>query len=203
MNSSPKRIFYLITDLDIGGAEKMLFELVQRIDRNKFTPEVGCLKGRGIVGKKLEALGIKVRYFRIEKTWDIYKLFGIFFFLRQGHFDILHSYLFHANIIGRVCGRMAGIPIIISSIRVCEMGEPRHLRIDKSTLKWADGMRWKDTITRLADMMRWKDMITWLNKIIDRMVDIEICVSKEVKNFTIEKAGIPEHKLEVVENGIS
>ena len=170
MNSSPKRIFYLITDLDIGGAEKMLFELVKRIDRSKFTPEVGCLKGRGRVGKKLEALGIKVRYFHIEKVWDIYKLTSIFFFLRQGHFDILHSYLFHANIIGRICGRIAGIPIIISSIRVCEKKKLYHL---------------------------------WMDRITNRMVDIEICVSKEVKNFTIEKAGIPEHKLEVVENGIS
>ncbi len=170
MNTSPKRIFYLITDLDIGGAEKMLFELVKRIDRSKFTPEVGCLKGRGRVGKKLEALGIKVRYFHIEKLWHIYKLFKIVSFLKKGHFDILHSYLFHANIIGRICGRIAGIPIIISSIRVCEKKKLYHL---------------------------------WMDRITNRMVNLEICVSREVKNFTIEKAGIPEHKLEVVENGIS
>jgi len=167
MTFPPKRIFYLITDLDIGGAEKMLFELVKRIDRDKFMPEVGCLKGEGILGKRLEALGIKVRYFHIEKPWDIYKLFSIFFFLRQ--FDILHSYLFHANIIGRVCGRIAGIPIIISSIRVCEKKKLYHL---------------------------------WMDRITSWMVNLEICVSKEVKNFTIEKAGIPEHKLEIVENGI-
>ncbi|MBU0476961.1 glycosyltransferase [bacterium] len=169
MNSSPKRIFYLITDLDIGGAEKMLFELVKRIDKDKFMPEVGCLKGKGIVGKKLEALGIKVRCFHIEKPWHIYKLLGISFFLKQGHFDILHSYLFHANIIGRVCGRMAGIPIIISSIRVCEKKKLYHL---------------------------------WMDRITNWMVNLEICVSKGVKNFTIEKAGIPEHKLKIVENGI-
>ena len=170
MNTSPKRIFYLITDLDIGGAEKMLFELVKRIDRSKFTPEVGCLKGEGILGEKLKALGIKVKYFQVERFWNIIKLFKIISFLRKEKFDILHSYLFHANIIGRVCGRIAGIPIIISSIRVCEEKKLYHL---------------------------------WMDRITNRMVNLEICVSKEVKNFTIEKAGIPEHKLEVVENGIS
>jgi len=167
VNSSPKRIFYLITDLDIGGAEKMLFELVKRIDRSKFTLEIGCLKGEGILGKRLEALGIKVRYFHIDR--NIYKLANIVFFLRQGHFDILHSYLFHANIIGRICGRIAGIPIVISSIRVCEKKKLYHL---------------------------------WMDRITNWMVNLEICVSKEVKNFTIEKASIPEHKLEIVENGI-
>ncbi len=169
MTFPPKRIFYLITDLDIGGAENMLFELAQRIDKSKFIPEVGCLKGKGIVGKKLEALGIKVKYFHIEKLWHIYKLANVVSFLRQGRFDILHSYLFHANIIGRICGKLAGIPIVVSSIRVCEREKLYHL---------------------------------WMDRITNRMVDLEICVSKEVKNFTIEKAGISEHKLEVVENGI-
>ncbi len=169
MTFPPKRIFYFITDIDIGGAEKMLFELVQRIDRSKFIPDVGCLKGEGIVGKKLEALGIKVRYFHIEKLWHIYKLSNIVSFLRQERFDILHSYLFHANIIGRVCGRIAGIPIIISSIRVCEKKKQYHL---------------------------------WMDRITSWMVNLEICVSKEVKNFTIEKANISEHKLKIVENGI-
>ena len=147
----------------------MLFALAQRIDKNKFIPEVGCLKGKGMVGKKLEALGIKVKYFHIEKLWHIYKLANIVSFLRQGRFDILHSYLFHANIIGRICGKLAGILIIVSSIRVCEREKLYHL---------------------------------WMDRITNWMVDIEICVSKEVKNFTIEKANIPEHKLEVVENGI-
>jgi len=170
MTFPPKRIFYLITDLDVGGAESMLFELAQRIDKNKFIPEIGCLKGKGIVGEKLEALGIKVRCFCVEKPWHIYKLLKIASFLKKGRFDILHSYLFHANIIGRICGRIAGIPIIISSIRVCEKKKLYHL---------------------------------WMDKITNWMVSLEICVSKEVKNFTIEKAGIPEYKLEIVENGIS
>lgn len=147
----------------------MLFELVKRIDRSKFTPEIGCLKGKGVLGKRLEALGIKVKYFQVERFWNIIKLFKIISFLRKEKFDILHSYLFHANIIGRICGKLAGIPIIISSIRVCEKRRS-HL---------------------------------WLDRITNRMVNLEICVSKEVKNFTIEKAGISEHKLEVAENGIT
>ncbi len=165
----PIRIFYIITELDIGGAESMLFELVQCIDKNKFTPEVGCLKGEGVVGKKLEACGIKVKYFHIEKPWHIYKLANVISFLRQGHFNILHSYLFHANIVGRICGKLSGIPIILSSIRVCEQERRYHL---------------------------------WMDRITNWMVNLEICVSKKVKNFTIEKANIPEHKLEVIENGI-
>ena len=92
MNSSPKRIFYLITDLDIGGAEKMLFELVQRIDRSKFAPEIGCLKGEGILGRRLEALGIKVKHHREpdlrrhKYRWIGHKQIDLRGPVRQGHF---------------------------------------------------------------------------------------------------------------------
>lgn len=148
----------------------MLFELVRLVDKEKFLPTVGCLKGKGVIGERIEALGIKVKYFQVERFWNIIKLLKIISFFKKEKFDILHSYLFHANIIGRVFGRIAGIPIIISSIRVCEKGRRSHL---------------------------------WMDRITNWMVDIEICVSKEVKNFTIEKAGIPEHKLKIVENGIT
>jgi hypothetical protein len=49
-----RRIFYLITELDVGGAEKALFELAARLDRRRFEPVVACLSGRGPFGDRLQ-----------------------------------------------------------------------------------------------------------------------------------------------------
>ena len=35
---------------------------------------------------------------------------------------ILHCFLFRANLLGRIAGRIAGVPVIISSVRVIETG---------------------------------------------------------------------------------
>ena len=58
----PTSILYVITELDIGGAEKALFELARRLDRDRYTVEVACLSGRGDVGGWLAREGITVHY---------------------------------------------------------------------------------------------------------------------------------------------
>jgi hypothetical protein len=37
------RIVYMITELDTGGAQKMLVRLLARLDRERFSPSVVCL----------------------------------------------------------------------------------------------------------------------------------------------------------------
>jgi len=58
-----RRVFYLITELDAGGAEKALYELATRLDARRFEVTVGCLTGRGTVGTWLVNAGVEVQYF--------------------------------------------------------------------------------------------------------------------------------------------
>jgi glycosyltransferase involved in cell wall biosynthesis len=46
--------------------------------------------------------------------------------------DILHSFLFHANVLGRIAGRLAGVPHVISAVRVAEPRSP-HLAWERLT----------------------------------------------------------------------
>ena len=54
------RILYVITELDIGGAENALFELATRIDPELFQPEVACLHGQGPLAERLHTRGVPV-----------------------------------------------------------------------------------------------------------------------------------------------
>src|SRR5215208_3905041 len=51
----PLRVLFLTTSMPIGGAETLLLNLVRRMDRRRFAPEIVCLKERGPLGQELAA----------------------------------------------------------------------------------------------------------------------------------------------------
>ena len=61
------KILYLITELDIGGAEKNLFRLAVALKARGWDVEVACLSGRGEVGTWLEEKGVPVHYVEMER----------------------------------------------------------------------------------------------------------------------------------------
>lgn len=126
-------ILYLITELDTGGAENMLFELASRVDRKKYSVSVCCLAGRGEIGQKLENAGIRVIYLGMRGKWDFPALFRLVKILGREKPRILHTFLFHANFMGRIAGRLAGVPAVISSVRVSEKEQKLHLLGEKLT----------------------------------------------------------------------
>ena len=114
------RIFYLITELDVGGAEKALYELATHLDRARFEPVVGCLSGRGPVGNWLADRGVEVVHFgmRSKRDWGV--VGRVSADLERRRPDLVHTFLFHANFVGRLAAWRAGVTQVISSVRVEE-----------------------------------------------------------------------------------
>jgi len=142
---APVTILYLITSTNAGGTEKALFELISRIDRKRFAVYVCSLKQPGVFAKKIasaadgffslglsEAGGLRAAANFLPA---LFKLLGI---LQNIKPHIIHSFLFRANIIARLAGRLAGVPIIISSIRVLEAGKRYKHLIDRLTAAMVD-----------------------------------------------------------------
>jgi len=127
-----KRLLYLITELDVGGAEKTLYELVSRLDRRRFDPIVGCLTGRGPIGERLSSLGVPVIYFDFRGWWDLGGLLRLRRALEEQRPQVLHMFLFHAGLAGRLAAAGLRIPCKLYSVRV---EEPRrwHLWLDRLT----------------------------------------------------------------------
>lgn len=127
------RIFYLITDLDIGGAEKSLYQLVTRLDKKKFSVTVVSLSCEGAVSKKLKTEGIDVVSLNARSKIDVLVFFKLVkqICLKDPH--VLHTYLFHANFLGRIAGWLCKVPIIVSSVRVAEEQKRHHLYLDMFT----------------------------------------------------------------------
>jgi starch synthase (maltosyl-transferring) len=113
-------VLYLITEFGVGGAERMLLDLATHIERARFTPCAACLTGRGAIGRMLEKAGVSVHYLEMRGKWDVRALFKLRRLLRDLKIDILHTFLFHANMMGRMAAWGTHTPVRISSVHFLE-----------------------------------------------------------------------------------
>ena len=130
------KIIYLITGLNVGGAEIFLRDLVCSLDRKKFDPIVVSMIPIGIIGKQLIDQGIDVRSLSVYGKYDPRRALDLFRLLKQERPEILHTVLFHANLLGRIIGRAAGVSIIVSTIQNEYFGGWMRERL----LAWTDGL---------------------------------------------------------------
>jgi glycosyltransferase involved in cell wall biosynthesis len=125
--SAPHRIAFGITDLDVGGAEKALVSLIERLDRRRWDPMVFCLQPAGPLAERLQSRHIPVISFEMTSPWGIPRVLGRWTKrLREWKPSILQTFLFHANVLGTISARRARVPVIVHGIRVAERRRNYH-----------------------------------------------------------------------------
>ena len=131
-DAAPKRVALLILELSVGGAEKALFQLATKLDRERFSPVVYSLSGRvedleRSLAPELRARGIEVVEFGLRSALGTpLALWRLRRRLRKDRVAVLQCFMFHANILGRFAGRLAGVPVVCAGIRVAERDAPRR-----------------------------------------------------------------------------
>lgn len=128
-------ILFLINDLKIGGAEKMLVHLISGLDRNIYNPVVCTLLDRGEYRHFLFSRGIKYYSLGMQDYSRVpFALFKLVRILSRERISILHSYLFYSDIMARLAGFFARIPVVITSMRNIDLWrKPYHIFIDSLT----------------------------------------------------------------------
>jgi len=69
MSSKKIKIIHFITTLGLGGAEKVLFNLLKNNKDRYFEHEIICLNKGGLLKKKFEQLNIKVICLNLEENF--------------------------------------------------------------------------------------------------------------------------------------
>lgn len=113
----PRRVAYVIGELDKGGAEYQLVELVRQLDRTRFLPEVFVLSAQGHWIEPLRQLGVTVHTFPRRGSADLDRLRRLRAALRAFAPDVLHTVLWSANVYGRTAALGLGIPAVIAAER--------------------------------------------------------------------------------------
>ena len=149
-------VLHFITELNvIGGAEKALTRLLTHLDRDRFTPTVACLYGGdGPVADEIRALGIPVTDLGMTAKWRVDALWRLYRLLRRKRPTILHTWMFHANLPGRVLGRLAGVPIIITSRRNENIGGAPREHLNRWTARLDDRVIAVCELARQAEIER-------------------------------------------------
>jgi glycosyltransferase involved in cell wall biosynthesis len=111
----PIRVLQLITSLERGGAENHLLALLTHADRRAFELETAVLSGEGELVPVFRTAGIPVHLLKARNRFDPLALGRLGRLLREGHFDILHSHLFRAD--------------IYAGLAVARLGERRPLLV--------------------------------------------------------------------------
>jgi len=140
----PERVALIITDLEPGGAERSLVELAKRLDRQRFLPSVYCLAGppqgqrTGLV-EELASAGVGVTFLGGRTVWQVPKvLLRLVRALRRDRPRIVQTFLFHANLLGSLAARLAGVPRVATGIRVAERAQRWHLWLARAVQVLAD-----------------------------------------------------------------
>jgi len=122
----PIPILFCITSLEPGGAERALADLVTRLPLDRFTPQVVSLAPRparqlALLVHMLEEHGVETRFLDARRIADAPRTVrGLRRLMVNLRPPIVHTFLFHANGLGAVAARMAGVPHVIAGIRVAE-----------------------------------------------------------------------------------
>ncbi|MCB9812550.1 glycosyltransferase [Candidatus Nomurabacteria bacterium] len=138
----PKKVLYLITKSNFGGAQKYVFELAVAAKQAGYAVVVGC-GGTGKAGAatgrlvtKLQEVAIPVHsisHFMRDMSFlsDIRAFFEVWRLLRHERPEVLHVTSSKAGGIGALAGRLARVPRIIFTshgLTVDEVWRPRWQR---------------------------------------------------------------------------
>jgi glycosyltransferase involved in cell wall biosynthesis len=112
----PLRVMFLITSMPVGGAETLLVNLIRRMDRNRFSPQVCCLKERGPLGEEL-ANEIPVHERMIGGKYDIAVVNRLNRLLLDQQIDAVVTVGAGDKMFwGRLAAKRARVPVICSAL---------------------------------------------------------------------------------------
>ena len=137
----PIRLCILTTDSCWGGTEKMIYTLISGMPKEQYVISLITLMGDGTLVEKLRPFCDTVINFNAKSKFDIRLVFKLIRHLREKKYDVLHTFLFHSNILGRLIGKYVGIPMIISSQRSVDVWRRTwHVLMDRWTSSFCDAI---------------------------------------------------------------
>ena len=110
-------VMHLITSLEVGGAQHGLLLGLPRFNSEKYEHIVCSLMDRMQMASQFQRAGIEVHSLGLHTKMDFSVAIKLRALLKKVKPDILHTYLLHSNVIGRIVGRLTGVPVIIGSER--------------------------------------------------------------------------------------
>ena len=169
-------VVLLTTNLARGGAEAQVALLAQSLQRRGWGVVVVSLLDPTAFQMELTAAGIPVHSLRMKpgrpNPLAVARLAAI---IRQIRPRVLHSHMFHANLMARLMRLVFPIPVVISTL---------HSTAESS--RHSTGTRWRD----------------WAYRATDALADTTVAVSQAVAERHAAARAVPRARLRVIPNAV-
>jgi glycosyltransferase involved in cell wall biosynthesis len=170
----PIKVLFIIPQLTVGGAEKILCQLVTSLDRDKFTPVVWNMGNPGKFSAPIRDAGVMLieqKPFARKKYLYLDALKVPAYIHRQG-FQIVHSFIFGPHWVDALLVKMVpGVHYLVARLEI---------------QLWRDGNR----NLGLGERLR------------NRLVSHVVANSRAVKDVVTEIEGFADDRVSVIYNGI-
>jgi L-malate glycosyltransferase len=172
--SSPVPVLLLIRQFGIGGTERQLTETARFLDRDRFSPHVGCFRPTGPRLAELERAGIPILHLPVTSFLSPADLFRggktLVNYLRQHNIQVVHSFDAPLNVFSVPIAKFAGVPAVLSSQR---------------------GHR---ELTGMANRA--------CLRITDRLTDAVVVNCDAMRRYLVEEEGVAASKIRICHNAI-
>lgn len=128
------KVVHVITSSGAGGAEGALFNLLAHTPGAKESAQVICLTGDGVNAARIRELGVPVTLLNMQpgkaSLGAAWKLRGL---LRAMRPDLVQTWMYHADLLGGLAARLAGVRAIVWGIHHADLSaqgnKPGTLRV--------------------------------------------------------------------------
>ena len=136
---APVPIALVITDLDVGGAERALVMLATTLDPKRWRLGVFCLGQSGRLVQQIQQANIPCECLDVNRRNPLQAIARLAIQLRRFRPQLVQSFMFHANLASRFAAPWAHWPWVVGGLRVAERQKQWHLILDRVTAPLATG----------------------------------------------------------------
>ena len=133
----PLKVLFISSGLEAGGAEGMLLRVIEHLDRERLAPVVISLTGIGEIGEKIRELGIQVHDLGISRSGlqiPVLSFFKLRRMIKVINPDVVQTWQYHADLLGGLAARLAGIKTVSWGIRNGEL-PPEHSKFSTQMVR--------------------------------------------------------------------
>jgi glycosyltransferase involved in cell wall biosynthesis len=135
----PIRIALVITDLNVGGAERALVSLAVHLNQSRWQPTIFCLGTPGPLVDALNKSKVACECLNVKRRNPFQVISRLARGLRHFKPQLVQSFMFHANVASRFAALCAGSPWVVGALRVAEHQKRWHLVLDRATAWMSTG----------------------------------------------------------------
>lgn len=109
------KVMYILPNLDIGGSERKVVDIVKTLNKELFDPIVCCVTEGGVLKEELDEASIKTYICHKSSKFDVFVVKRICRILKKENVQIVHTFVSTGKLWGRLSAILAKTNVIIST----------------------------------------------------------------------------------------